>query len=75
MRDRSAASCRAAWTTADHGPLVRGAPTLLFVPQGTLGGASFFLFTANEKEDQSGDIASVNWDLLWALQAKLVLTL
>jgi hypothetical protein len=55
-------------------PLYRKVPTLMFVPQATLGGASFFLFDTKQRENRN-QAASVNWDLLWSVHAALSLSL
>jgi hypothetical protein len=56
-------------------PLLRAAPTLMFVPKLTMGGASFFFFKTQQREGEKSDAASVNWDLLWAVNAVLTLSL
>jgi hypothetical protein len=61
-------------------PLHRDVPTIMFVPNAALGGASFFFFkTKPEPEPDNGqdrsDVAAVNWDLLWSVYASLVVSL
>ena len=58
-------------------PIWRAAPTLMFVPSATGGGASFFFFKAEQdpKAKDQSDSATVNWDFLWSVHATLVLTL
>jgi hypothetical protein len=56
-------------------PLYRGVPTLMFVPQATLGGASFFLFDTHKDEGQAKSASTVNWDVLWSAHAALTLSL
>jgi len=56
-------------------PLLRAAPTLMFVPKATLGGASFFFFKTRQRAGEMSDAASANWDLLWAVNALLILSL
>ncbi len=56
-------------------PIWRAAPTLMFVPQGTIGGASFYFFKPNQKASDQSDAKSLNWDLLWSVHAQLVLSL
>jgi hypothetical protein len=56
-------------------PVLRAAPTLMFAPKITMGGASFFFFKTKQRESQQSDAASVNWDLLWAVNASLILSL
>jgi len=55
-------------------PIYRGIPTLMFVPQTTLGGATFFLFDSKQRDNQN-EAASVNWDILWSVHASLSLSL
>jgi hypothetical protein len=55
-------------------PIYRGVPTLIFAPQATLGGASFFLFDSKGRDDKD-DMASVNWDLLWSVHAALTVSI
>jgi hypothetical protein len=57
--------------------LIHAAPTLIFVPQVSAGGASFFLV---DTKSHTGDEATstspnVNWDFLWSVQASLLLPL
>jgi hypothetical protein len=56
-------------------PLFRFAPTLIFVPAVTVGGASFFFFETSPEQGEEGTAAAVNWDFLWAVRGSLVLTL
>ncbi len=56
-------------------PLWRFAPTLMFVPSFTGGGASFFFFETEPEEGESGTTAGVNWDFLWSVRGALVLSL
>ena len=57
-------------------PLLRSAPTLMFVPRASIGGASFFFFkTKDTKDNEKSDAAAVNWDLLWSVNAALILSL
>jgi hypothetical protein len=56
-------------------PVYRGTPTLMLVPQISLGGASFFFFKTKNDHGEKSDAASVNWDLLWSAYASLVLSL
>ena len=57
-------------------PLIRAAPTLTFVPQLSMGGATFFFFSTEPNEDQGNiDSPGVNWDLLWQVRGSLVLPL
>jgi hypothetical protein len=56
-------------------PLWRFAPTLMFVPSLSGGGASFFFFETNPEEGEEGTTAAVNWDFLWSVRGSLVLTL
>jgi len=62
-------------TVGYHWPIWRAAPTLMFVPQVTAGGASFFFFKAVQKEGEEADAATANWDFLWSVNAALVLSL
>lgn len=55
-------------------PLFRRIPTLMFVPQATIGGASFFLFDT-DSDDDMGTTSTVNWDLLWSVHGALVVSL
>jgi hypothetical protein len=54
-------------------PLIRAAPTLIFVPAVKAGGASFFLVDTNTEEDETATSPSVNWDFLWTVQASLLI--
>jgi hypothetical protein len=56
-------------------PLYRGAPTLMFVPQLSLGGAYFFFFKTRNTAGEKSDAATANWDLLWSVNASLVLSI
>jgi hypothetical protein len=57
-------------------PLYPGIPTIMFVPRAALGGASFFFFkTKADKNSDTSDVASANWDLLWSISAALVVSL
>jgi hypothetical protein len=58
-------------------PIIRGAPTLIFVPMAKLGGATFFLVDTKKEETDEGTSTSpsVNWDLLWTVQASLLIPL
>jgi hypothetical protein len=58
-------------------PIIRGAPTLILVPQARIGGASFFLVdTASDESDMGTTTSpSVNWDLLWQVQLSLLIPL
>jgi hypothetical protein len=52
------------------------APTLIFIPEVTAGGASFFFFkTGVSGGGENADPQTVNWDILWTIRASLVLTL
>jgi hypothetical protein len=62
-------------TLGYHWPIWRGAPTLMFVPEVTAGGASFFFFKPVQKEGEDADAATANWDFLWSVNAALVLSL
>lgn len=55
-------------------PIYRGVPALIFAPQATLGGASFFLFDSAQRAN-SNQAASVNWDFLWSVHAALTVSL
>ncbi|MET0287913.1 MAG: hypothetical protein ABW352_25715, partial [Polyangiales bacterium] len=55
-------------------PVYRGVPTLIFAPQATLGGATFFLFDSKGR-DSRDDMASVNWDFLWSVHAALTVSI
>jgi len=56
-------------------PLYRGTPTLMFVPQLSLGGAYFFFFKTQNRSSDRSDAATANWDLLWSAHASLVLSI
>jgi hypothetical protein len=56
-------------------PIWRFAPTLIFVPSVSGGGASFFFFETNPEEGEEGTTAAVNWDFLWTVRGSFVLTL
>jgi len=52
------------------------APTLIFIPEVTAGGASFFFFkTGVSGGGEEADPQTVNWDILWTIRASFVLTL
>lgn len=56
-------------------PLNRSRPTLMLGVNGTLGGATFFFWKTQYGEDEDIDLPSLNWDVIWAGQAYLVLPL
>ena len=56
-------------------PLIRAAPTLIFVPQVKAGGASFFLIDTKVDENEEATSPTVNWDFLWTVQASLLVPL
>lgn len=56
-------------------PLNRSRPTLMLGVNGTLGGATFFFWKTQYGEEEDIDLPSLNWDVLWAGQAYLVLPL
>jgi hypothetical protein len=56
-------------------PLIRAAPTLIFVPSVRAGGASFFLVETRGGEREAVSSPSVNWDFLWTVQAALLIPL
>lgn len=56
-------------------PLYRGVPTVMFVPQLSLGGAYFFFFKTKNTARDKTDAATANWDLLWSVNAALVLSI
>ncbi len=56
-------------------PIIRAAPTLIFVPSVSGGGASFFFFETQPQEGEDGTTAPVNWDFLWAVRVSLLLPL
>jgi hypothetical protein len=62
-------------TIGYHWPIFRGAPTLMFVPQVSGGGACFFFFKPNQEQGEKADAQTANWDFLWSVNASLVLTL
>lgn len=53
-------------------PLIRAAPTLIFVPTVKAGGATFFLVDTRAEEDEAAESPTVNWDFLWTAQASLL---
>src|SRR6185436_9951401 len=59
--------------------LIHAAPTLVFVPEARVGGASFFLVDTKSHKSTSDSSTStspnVNWDLLWSVQASLLIPL
>jgi hypothetical protein len=62
-------------TLSYNWPVLRSAPTLMLVPKVTLGGANFFFFKSRQQEAEKQSVASANWDLLWAANASLILSL
>ncbi|MBW2262334.1 MAG: hypothetical protein JRG91_10210 [Deltaproteobacteria bacterium] len=50
-------------------------PTLAIIPSATVGGASFFFFETNVKEDEETATPQVNWDFLYTVRVSVVLTL
>jgi len=56
-------------------PLWKFAPTLMFQPSGSFGGAAFYLINTDLDEDADRSTPSVNWDILWAAKAALVLSI
>ena len=51
------------------------APTLMFVPEASLGGASFFFFKIRKQEGEKVSTPTINWDILYTIRASLILTL
>lgn len=51
------------------------APTLLFVPDIAVSGASFFFFETEVEKGEETAMPSINWDLLYTARLSLVLTL
>jgi hypothetical protein len=51
------------------------APTLMFVPEVTVGGASFFFFQTGRQEGEKAATPMINWDVLYTIRASLILTL
>lgn len=62
-------------TFGAHIAVWKFAPTLLFVPQATLGGASFYFIKTHKDEGEKTDTPNINWDFLWTIRATFVLTL
>jgi hypothetical protein len=56
-------------------PVWRFAPTLMFVPELTGGGAAFFFFKPWIKKDEEASTPGINWDFLWTARGSLVLSL
>lgn len=56
-------------------PVWRFAPTLMFVPIVTGGGAAFFFFKPWMKESEEASTPGINWDFLWTARGSLVLSL
>jgi hypothetical protein len=56
-------------------PLIRAAPTLVFVPAVKAGGATFFLVDTQTEQDETVTSPGVNWDFLWTVQASLLIPL
>jgi len=56
-------------------PLWRFAPTLMFVPVLTGGGAAFFFFKPWLREGEEAHTPGINWDFLWTARGSLVLSL
>lgn len=53
--------------------LLHGPPTLIFVPSIKAGGAVFFMIDTKAKEGEAGSSPTFNWDLLWSIQASLLI--
>lgn len=62
-------------TAAINIPLWKFAPTLMLQPSGSFGGATFYLIDTDIEEDEQAATPNVNWDVLWAAQASLVLSI
>lgn len=56
-------------------PLIRAAPTLIFVPEVKAGGASFFLVDTKVDDNEEATSPTVNWDFMWTVQASLLIPL
>lgn len=56
-------------------PLWKFAPTLMFQPSGSFGGAAFYLIDTDLEEGEEQTTPTVNWDILWAAKAALVLSI
>jgi hypothetical protein len=59
--------------------LIHAAPTLILVPEAHVGGATFFLVDTKSHKSTNDSATStspnVNWDLLWSVQASLLVPL
>lgn len=56
-------------------PLRRSRPMLLLGVDATVGGATFFFWKTQYHEEEDIDLPALNWDVIWATQAYVVVPL
>lgn len=56
-------------------PLWKVAPTVMFQPSGSFGGATFYLINTDIDKGDKATTPNINWDILWSAQASLILSI